>query len=106
MLHSAHIFIGKEFEPLVESIGSNLAKQNPSATQYINLYNLIGEKKINRLDIQQSDDVLSLPSIQWTAIESDKGEDYTSYWSSKIYDVVLNVTNAAQGQLYVFLMPL
>ena len=103
MLHSAHIFIGKEFEPLVEAIGSNLAKQNPTATQYINLYNLIGEKKINRLDIQLPDDVLLQPSIQWSAVESDKGEDYPSFWSTKIYDVILNVANAAQGQLYVFI---
>lgn len=107
MLHSAHIFIGKEFVPLVEAIGTNIAKQNSDSLQYINLYNLVGEGKgipqIRNLTIETPQDALSDTILQWNSITPEAEEDYASFWATKIYDAILNVTNSAQDQLYVFL---
>lgn len=108
MIHIAHIFVGREYKDLLENIGSFFIKHN-EATEYNHFYNVSGEnngkilfKKLN-IPISPGNE----GSISWNEMELVDKNSLPIFWSGQIFDRILNITNASQGMLYVFIhMPL
>lgn len=102
MLHCVHIFVGKEYVKLLENLGKSVMYRQDIA-EYNHFYNFVGEGSGNvsfhKLNIKQTEDDCE---ISWDVNDTINKDALPDYWSDKIFDKVLNISNAAQNELYVF----
>ena len=109
MLRSAHIFIGKEYLELLEKVGLSFIKHNKNAVSYNHFYNVSAESNdkisFTKLNLQsQLDDEWGISRNEKELIDNNS---LPTFWSEKVFDRILNIANASQGALYVFIhMPL
>lgn len=109
MLRSAHIFIGKEYLELLEKVGLSFIKHNKNAVSYNHFYNVSAESNdkisFTKLNLQsQLDDEWGISKNEKELIDNNS---LPTFWSEKVFDRILNIANASQGALYVFIhMPL
>lgn len=107
MLHCVHIFVGEEYVKLLETIGS-FAKEKQDVVKYNNFYNFCAEKdgkaSFHKMDVVQKNGVCD---FIWNNKDLINKDELSGYWSDKVFDKILNVTNTTQDVLYVFVhMPL
>ena len=101
MLQSAHIFIGKEYLELLEKTGLTFIKQNQDAIEYNHFYNVVEENngKISFVELNLHKE----EGATWANKEVVDKKNLSIHWSDKVFDKILNVSNASQGVLYVFI---
>lgn len=106
MLHSAHIFIGKEFVPVVESIGDILKTQNPESLSFVHFYCVSGGKKgsltFKNLEVEELQKNGTI-EIMWSEEKTITPDKLSDFWSNQIFDKILNVSNTTQEHMNVFM---
>ena len=106
MLQSAHIFIGKEYSELLEKVGLSFVKHNNKDTYYNHFYNVSAENNgkysFTKLNLQSSLNN-GEETVSWNEKETVDKNSLPTFWSERVFDRILNVANASQGVLYVFI---
>ena len=111
MLYSVHFFIGKEFDLLLESAGTQLFRDGQDALRYNHIYRVdesSGKElllsKLQVCDAEGKDDAAS-QSIQigWTEFSSVKPADWAAAYVNEVYDKVLTASISNQMSLPVFI---
>lgn len=110
MLHSIHIFIGKGFEKMLDSVGRIIVNQHKEAAEFNHFINISKEKnskisleELNTQELASINAPLNDSQSVWCEKQSVSEDDLSEYWSDEIFDKVLNVSLSGQPILYVFI---
>ena len=110
MLHSLHIFIGKGFEKMLDSIGRIIVNQHKDTANFNHYFNVSKEKngkisfeKLNTQELASSGVAINESQNIWCEKQSISSDALSDYWSNDIFDKVLNVANTGQDTLFVFI---
>ena len=110
MLHSLHVFIGKGFEKMLDSVGRTIINQHKDSANFNHFFNVSKEKngkisfeKLNTQELASSGVAINDNLNIWCEKQSISSDDLSDYWSDNIFDKVLNIANTGQDTLYVFI---
>lgn len=111
MLHTVHIFIGKEFEQLLSKVGAKLIKEDSTSFNFINVF-IADDSSGSQLSVKQlcvtaldndANFLFDNPMTDWHEIVEDENSDIRSVYDNQIFDKILNAQRANQLNLPVFL---
>lgn len=99
MQYCAHVFIGKEFQTLIENSLSIFCKYNSSIYNYTKIYNLV--EKSGSFEIKEYKAVFNSEyntyDFTWEVIENENGLEFSQIWIEKVFDRILTI-DVAKGQ--------
>jgi len=101
MKYCAHFFIGKDFVELLSEMAVVLMADHRDALPYNYFYSLDisgGKDVIIPQELSHEDGCL-----QWKTLEDVNINEFSKYWSDNIFDHILDIQRASQGELPVFI---
>lgn len=106
MQYCAHLFIGSEFESLIENSFQIYYKYNANIVDYNKIYNITSNNDTIEIKEYKAtfDSKAEAFVYSWEALEATKVSELPSLWANQIYDKILTLSNArGQSKLPVFI---
>ena len=107
MLYSVHLFLGNEFDSILETLGKNFFLDESESLNYCSIYRIseTSGNKITGSQLQVNTNTncatANTQSVQigWTELTTSKREEWTKIFVDEIYNKILTADKS--NQLYL-----